>query len=369
MELIELGWDAKYEAAFTALKTQGLEPARVIAEHKERYVIAGYFGDMPAEVTGKFMHAADKPSDFPKTGDWVAVSVFKDENKAIIHSVLPRRTCFSRKAAGRKTEEQVIDVNIDILFIVRGLDGNYNPMRLLRYCSALQGTGIEPIVVLNKSDIRPDSEKVLQETTQILQTVKTVPVSARTGAGLEALKAILGRGKTFALAGSSGAGKSTIINALAGGVIAKTGKVRQADSRGRHVTVTRQLYMLGEYGMLIDTPGMREMGLWATDAGGPAFDIVEEYAKKCRFRDCTHNSEPGCAVRDAVEAGEIPQKVFASRLKLKREAEFNAAKADEKAAMDRKKKEKKFGKLIKETLGNNAKYRGRKQHVRAGTNT
>lgn len=354
--LLNLGWDKWFEDTFVDHEAEGLEPARVIAEHRERYVVAAASGEMPAEITGKIQFAAASSADFPKTGDWVAVQVFASEGKAIVHAVLPRRTCFSRRAAGIRTEEQVIAANIDVLFIVQGLDHNYNRMRLLRYISAVKGSGIEPIVILNKSDINPESGKILQETAELIKPVPALLVSAKTGDGMQTLTALMKSGKTHAFAGSSGAGKSTLINAVAGREIAATKEVREDDSRGRHATVTRQLYNLGDHGLLIDTPGMRELALWGNT---PGFDLLAKYARECKFKDCTHEHEPGCAVREAAEKGEIPREVMESYLKLRKEAAYTASRIDKDAAMERKKKEKRMGRLIKDFENH---YRKSKRH-------
>jgi ribosome biogenesis GTPase len=353
--LLNFGWDKWFEDEFGRHESEGLEPARVIAEHKERYIVAAANGDMSAEITGKILFSAASSADFPKTGDWVAVQTFEGEGKAIIRAVLPRRTCFSRKAAGIKTEEQVIAANIDMLFIVQGLDHNYNRMRLLRYTSAVKGSGIEPVVVLNKSDINPESGNILRETAELINPVPALLLSARTGEGMQALVVLMTPGKTHAFVGSSGAGKSTLINAIAGREIAATKEVREDDSRGRHATVTRQLYDLGEHGLLIDTPGMRELSLWGET---PEFDLVSEYANGRRFKDCTHEHEPGCAVREAADKGEIPREIMESYLKLKKEAAYTASRIDKNAAMERKKKDKHLGRLIKEVKNRGKSKRG-----------
>ena len=232
-----------------------------------------------------------------------------------------------------------------MLFIVQGLDHNYNRMRLLRYVSAVKGSGIEPVVVLNKSDINPEAGEILRETAELVKPVTALALSAKTGEGMQALVALMKPGRTHAFVGSSGAGKSTLINAVAGREIAATKEVREDDSRGRHATVTRQLYNLGEHGLLIDTPGMRELSLWGE---APEFDHISGYAKECRFKDCTHEHEPGCAVREAAEKGDIPREIMESYLKLKKEAAYTASRADKNAALERKKKDKELGKVIKQ---------------------
>lgn len=357
--LRNLGWNKWFEEKFALYEGSGLEPARIIAEHKERYIVVSSRGEMPAEVTGKFEFSAVSPADFPKTGDWVAAQVFEGEGKAIIHALLPRRTCFSRKAAGIKTEEQVIAANIDILFIVQGLDNNYNRMRLLRYIAAVEGSGIEPVIVLNKSDLNPESGKILSETAELVKPARVILLSAKTGEGMRDLETLMKPGMTHVFAGSSGAGKSTLINAIAGREIAATKEVREDDSRGRHTTVTRQLYDLGKHGLLADTPGMRELSLW-TESGinGPGFDVISGYAQKCRYKDCTHGHEPGCAVKEAAEKGLIPGEIMESYFKLQREAAYTASRVDKKAAMDRKKKEKKLGKFIRNFESHKRSKRG-----------
>lgn len=350
--LLDLGWDEKYESEFSQLREDGYEPARVIAEHRGRYVVAGAAGELSAEVTGRFMHTAIVGSEYPKTGDWVAVTVYPAEQKALIHSVLARRSCFSRKAVGRDTIEQVLASNVDTIFIVQGLDNNYNPMRLLRYLTSLQNTGIKPVVVLNKADLNPDAEKIAKETAELVAPVPAFAISAKNNEHLEKIKEFMGPSRTSVFTGSSGVGKSTILNALAGRELAAVQEVRLDDSRGRHTTVARQLYILEGLGLIIDTPGIRELQLWATEdeSDDPKFEIINEYAAKCKFRDCAHENEPGCAVKEAAGTGAIPEEILKSYFKLKKELEFVAAKVDENAAYLRKKKEKKFGKMVKNVI-------------------
>jgi ribosome biogenesis GTPase / thiamine phosphate phosphatase len=347
-DMQELGWDKSYENEFNPYRELGLEPARIIAEHKGRYIVAALEGEMPAEVTGKFIYSASSPAEYPKTGDWVAVSVIKSENKALICNLLSRRTFFSRKESGKKAQEQIIAANINTIFIVQGLDGNYNKMRLLRYAASLKNSGITPIVILNKADINPEAEHIFEETKKLLSPIYTIKLSAKTGEGMDALKKVLQKTKTFAFVGSSGAGKSTIINSIADEDLAATGNVRDSDSRGRHVTVTRQLYMLGKYGMLIDTPGMREFQLWNEEGREKSgFEAIEDYSKMCRYKNCTHENEPGCAVKKAVESGEIAEEIMKSHFKLLRELDYAISRTDKNAALKRKNKGKNLSKTIK----------------------
>jgi len=351
VELKELGWDEWFEDKFAGYRESGLEPARVIAEHRERYIVRAQCGEMEAEVTGKFMYFAGSPSEFPKTGDWAAVSVFKGENKAIIHNVVERKSKFSRKAPGTITEEQVIAANLDTVFIVQGLDNNYNPARMERYASAVRAGNIEPVAVLNKSDICPEYEAKVSETTSLLKNAAVIAASALTGQGFNELESIIKKGKTYAFAGSSGAGKSSIINRLAGREIAGVAEVREKDSKGRHTTTARELFILPSGAILIDTPGMRELGLWEeTGRSVPGFEDIDELAASCRFSDCRHEKEPGCMIRKAMEEGVLDPKRLKSYMKLKREAFHLRAKVSEKAAFEKKQREKGFGKMVKAVM-------------------
>jgi len=352
MDLKQIGWDDKRTAEFMAFSEKGFSPARVAAEYRERYTVLSECGEMEAEVTGRFIHLSEDFSEFPKTGDWVAVSVFKDENKAIIHEVLERNTVFSRSAAGEKTQEQVIAANIDCVFIVQGLDNNYNPARLQRYAAAVSAAkGIEPVIVLNKSDIGEKIGEKTAEINRLLPGVRVMAVSAKNGRGFDELEKYIQSRKTYAFTGSSGAGKSSIINRLAGENLAGINEVREKDSKGRHTTTARQLFVLKNGGLVIDTPGMRGLGLWVEKgAAVSGYEEIEKAAEKCRFSDCTHETEPGCAVRDAIEKGLIDKKRFEAYKKLQREAFHIKAKTDEKAAIEKKKKDKEFGRMVKSVM-------------------
>jgi len=303
--LAQLGWDEFFEEAFTAIGQPYLQPARVGIEHNHLFRIYTASSEVLATVAGKLKHRADAPSALPAVGDWVAIRP-GPEGPVQICALLPRRTCFSRRAAGDPTQEQVVAANIDTVFLVSGLDGDFSPRRIERYLTATSQSGAAPVIVLNKADVVADIDAVVAA---IRETASTVPVhatSCKDGRGLAALTRYLEGGRTIALLGSSGVGKSTLINRLLGYDRQRTRAVRAHDSRGRHTTVHRELLLHPRGGVIIDTPGMRELRLWDTDrALETAFDDIDTLAASCRFRDCRHRTEPACAVRQAVDGGQL----------------------------------------------------------------
>lgn len=341
MDLQKLGWDEYFEKMFAPLKNSGMSPARVTIENRERYQIATEMGECPAEVTGKFIFSTDSSADFPKVGDWVAVTLFESEQKAIIHEVLPRKTKFSRKVAGRTFEEQVIAANLDVIFIVQSLDENYNLRRLERYLVMVHENRILPVVVLNKTDLCPEFEERSAAVRNLMPDLEILSVSAKTNFGIEALKSIIKEGLTFAFIGSSGVGKSSIINRLVGEEVLKTAEVREADSRGRHTTTRRQLIVLPDGGCLIDTPGMRELQLWHAEEGmDEAFADIERLSAHCHFSDCTHTTEIKCAVLAAVASGELPEGRYQNYLKMRKELAHLESTISKESFLERKRKDK-----------------------------
>jgi ribosome biogenesis GTPase len=327
--LRSFGWTARLEAAFEPHRGTGLDPARIAREDRARYRVLTRHGERGAEVAGRFRHAARARADFPAVGDWVAVRTGDDDGPCVIEALLPRSSAFTRKAAGDVTEEQVIAANVDSVFLVSGLDAELNPRRIERYLAAAWESGATPVVVLNKADVVDDPGSCVAEIERVAPGVPVVAVSARSGARLESLRPWLLPGSTVALLGSSGVGKSTLVNALLGEARQDTGAIREDDSRGRHTTTHRELIPLPGGAVLLDTPGMRELQLWADDSTlAGAFPDIEALAGACRFRDCRHDSEPGCAVRAADADGELAPGRLESWRKLQRELRWLARKQD-----------------------------------------
>jgi ribosome biogenesis GTPase len=351
LTLEDLGWTPRIGDAFEAYRGDAVVPARVSLEHTHIYRVMTPDGEFLARVAGRLRHAAEQRADFPAVGDWVAVETPAGGGDARIRAVLPRLTQFSRRAAGNPTEQQVVAANIDVVFLVSGLDGDFNVRRIERYLVTAWNSGATPVVVLNKADLVEDVAPFVEEVQAIAQGVPIVAVSATQHMSIEALRAFLGRGRTAALLGSSGVGKSSIANALIGDERLRTRDVRESDSRGRHTSTSRELVLLPDGGILIDTPGMRELQLWDTgDAVAETFGDVDALAEGCRFRDCRHASEPGCAVIAAVAAGEIEGSRLESFRKLQGEQDFQAAQQDERARLEQKRQAKIGSKALQKRL-------------------
>lgn len=349
MNLIKLGWNPLLNQYFQQFRKQGLLPARIANEQKLLYLVYSEQGELRAEISGKFRHRTLSRSSFPKVGDWVVVTVRPEEGKATIHALLPRKNSFSRKVAGENTEEQIVAANIDTVFIVSGLDGDFNLPRIERYLTLTWDSGTRPVIVLNKTDICSEVEERIEEVKLVAFGIPIHPICAKKGDGLPQLREYLGKGKTVVLLGSSGVGKSTIINSLLGVERQSVRSVRNTDSHGRHTTSDRELIILPSGGMIIDNPGMRELQMWV-DGEDPQenFKDIEELASRCRFRDCMHQGEPDCAIQDALKEGTLERKRFRSYLKLKKELRYLAARKDQKARLVEKDKWKKLSQWSKQ---------------------
>jgi ribosome biogenesis GTPase len=340
MEWLQLGWDAHFDPPFEEYRERGLQAGRVSIQHRDLYHLMTADGEVEGIVTGRLRHEASRPADFPAVGDWVVFQPSDMDGPVAIQAVLPRRSTFSRQAAGTVPYEQVIATNIDTVFIVSGLDDNHSVRRIERYVTQGWESGAVPVLLLNKVDLYGDPEVILQETRAGLIGVDVHAISGERGDGIGALAPYLAPGKTVAFVGSSGVGKSTIINHIIGHEGMATGEVRSSDSRGRHTTSHRELLPMTGGALLIDTPGMREFALWSDDEGDAensedpldAFEDVAKLARKCKFPDCRHMNDVGCRVQQAVKRGDLDYSRVRSYRALAREID-QAAKRKKPARM------------------------------------
>ncbi|WP_042142312.1 ribosome small subunit-dependent GTPase A [Paucisalibacillus sp. EB02] len=325
--------------------------ARVMTVQKNSYRISDGETEYLAHLSGKFINEAISSLDFPSVGDWIEVQKLPDEKKAVIKRVLPRKSQFVRQAAGLRTDAQVVAANIDTVFIVNSLNHDLNVRRIERYMLLAYESGAAPIVLLTKKDqmTEEEVESAISLVSEVAIGVPILAISSLNGDGIETFMDQLPNGKTGALLGSSGVGKSTLINALFGEKIQETKDIREDDSKGRHTTTHREMFMLPNGAMLIDTPGMREIQLWDGESGVEStFQDIEAFEKECRFVDCSHKSEPGCRVQEALENGELSEERYKSYVKLQREIAFEKRKQDQKAKLEEKSKWKKISKTQRE---------------------
>jgi ribosome biogenesis GTPase / thiamine phosphate phosphatase len=348
-DLASLGWTSFFEPGFQAHKNRGYSVGRVALERRGSYRLYTEGGELEARVTGKLRFEATAPADLPAVGDWVVISVDHEQNRTHIHAVLARRSKFSRRSAGSNAEEQVVAANVDTVFLVQALDNDFNLRRLERYLVAAFESGANPVVILTKTDLcEPSVSGKMVEVTAVAPAISVHAVSSVTGDGLSQLAEYIGPGLTVAMLGSSGVGKSTLINKLIGDDIQKTAPVREHDGRGRHTTTNRELIILPSGGLLIDTPGMRELQPWdASGSLGEAFSDVDSFVAACYFSDCRHNTEPGCAVRQALEDGTLDAARFENYKKMERELEYLDSQMDARVYLKRKSREKKIHRALR----------------------
>jgi ribosome biogenesis GTPase / thiamine phosphate phosphatase len=342
-DLNALGWGEFFDVAFQPYRELGHFAGRVVLEERGEYRLYAEHGELSARVRGKLRFDSESAADFPAVGDWVAVSTRERDGLAQIQAVLPRRSKFSRKAAGANSEEQIVAANVDTVFLVQGLDHDFNLRRLERYLVAAFESNAAPVVILSKADLCEDVEQKTLAAESVAPGTPVHAISCVSGQGLEALDQFVLPGVTVAFLGSSGAGKSTLINKIVGEDIQKTAEVREHDSRGRHTTTHRELLLLKTGGLLIDTPGMRELQMW--DASGSldlAFSDIQSIAATCYFTNCRHQNEPGCAVREALADGSLDAGRYESYVKLEKELEYLDSRMDARLHLKRKSREKKI---------------------------
>jgi ribosome biogenesis GTPase / thiamine phosphate phosphatase len=332
------GWSDTLQRHFQEYAARGLVPARVIMQQRGLYGLATPLGEVTAQLSGRFVRDAEEAGDYPVAGDWVAAAARPQEASATIHHLLPRRGCFMRRAVGGGAAAQVVAANVDVALLVASLNGDLNPRRIERYLATAWESGASPAIVLTKADLCPDAAARTAEIEAVALAVPVHVVSVITGEGLARLADSVGQGQTAALLGSSGVGKSSLVNALSGAEVMATKAIREHDARGRHTTTHRQLIRLPGGRLLLDTPGMRELGLWNAEAGVVVtFAEIEALAAQCRFGDCAHATEPGCAIRAALADGSLEEGRWAGYAKLQRELARLARRADPRARMQQRK--------------------------------
>ena len=330
--LTELGWDAAFESEFLQeWRDAGYVPARVIREDLHIYHLAYGEEEATAQITGRFRYETTGKGDFPAVGDWVAAEQLPQAEHDSIHAVLPRRTAFSRHSVTGRTDEQIVAANISTVFLVSGLDGDFNPRRIERYIATARASHAAAVIILNKADLCPDVEDRVMDVRSVAQEVPVHAISAKDRIGLQDLQEYMQPGKTIAVMGMSGVGKSTLINAILGEDRLATSNVRDGDNRGRHTTTHRELVLIPDGPVFIDTPGLRRLSMWGEDdVSVSGFEDIEELTTHCRFSDCAHASEPDCAVREAIEAGQLDATRLRSYRNIQSEFASSAQRQDDK---------------------------------------
>lgn len=357
MNLKNLGYSAHFSNAFNSLGFDDAIPGRVTWQSAFSYKVLCEEGEISAEPTGKV-----KALDLPAVGDWVAIRPTAAAEMGTILAILPRKSAFSRNAAGKTVNEQIVASNIDEVFIVTDLDQDFNLRRIERYITLVYNSGAGPVVVLNKTDLAADVEAIVAQTEAVSPGIPVYAVSAEDDRGIDQLEKHLGCGKTVAFLGSSGVGKSTIINRLLGTDRMEVAEVREADGKGRHTTTHRELAVLPNGGAVIDTPGMREIQVWGDEEGlAEAFPEIDDLAARCQFRNCRHETEGNCAVKDALVSGRLDKARFESYMKLRTEFDRLQHRRTQQARIEERREGRRFAKLVREVNRYNPKRKGRDQ--------
>jgi ribosome biogenesis GTPase len=349
-KLENMGYGDWFRSRADVEKTAAHEIARVVSVHKDSYLVTKGQGEVFAELSGNLFYTARASSDLPTTGDWIYADFHDDDSHAIIHGVVPRKTLLKRKTAGKVVEFQLIAANIDVAFIIQSVDYNLNLRRLERYLVMVNEGKITPVILLSKCDLisQDKIEEIRRDIVTIAPRTEVLAFSNLTGENIETIKNSLLRGHTYCLLGSSGVGKTTLINTILGNRQFATQPVRKKDGKGRHTTTSRELIQLENGALLIDTPGMRELGTMSVDAGiDETFAEIAELAQFCRFADCSHAGEKGCAILAALEEGRLAEQRYSNYVKMKSEAEFHQM-----SYFEKRKKDKDFGKMVKSVLKN-----------------
>lgn len=344
MKLEDLGYNEQIEMFRIENNLKDYEIGRVISEHKERYIVKTADGELDAEITGNLRFTAKNREDFPAVGDWVALMIY-DSDFSIIHKIFNRFSIISRQAVGQFGEIQIIATNIDYAFLIQAVDRDFNINRLERYLTVCYSSKVKPICVLTKTDLisKQKITEIIECITKRIENVPVIAISNETQNGYDELKKLIKKGRTYCMLGSSGVGKSTLLNNLSGRTIMRTDTISRSTSKGRHITSHRELIVLDDGGILIDNPGMREVGIVDTDKGlESTFEKIVHYSQNCKFRDCTHINETGCAVLEAIEKGELDRSSYEGYLKMEKERVHF-----ESSITERRKKEKNFGKIVK----------------------
>ncbi|MBN1267643.1 MAG: ribosome small subunit-dependent GTPase A [Anaerolineales bacterium] len=334
----KLGFDPWYINAIPEAEMNGKEPARITAVYKDRFTVSNGTHEIPAELVGRLLYNAESPLDLPTTGDWVLAGIHDHGTFAVIHQVLPRKTFVKRKTPGKSVDFQLIAANIDTAFIMQSLDDNFSLRRLERYLVMVHEGGITPVVLLSKTDLLPENEIAarVEEIRELMPDLEVLPFSNLVDNGWDRIKVMMKPAHTYCLLGSSGIGKTTLINHLLGQEVFETAAVREFDGKGRHTTTTRQLILLDNGALIVDTPGMRELGNFLVAEGlDDTFTEIVELSLQCQFSDCSHTSEPGCAVRQAVSEGLLSEGRYQNYLRLQRESIHGELSYQERRQRDR----------------------------------